>query len=352
MKSPISGNNNGSAEIFSIVLLRGIASLMVCLFHMASGDAHYLPENNWLRQVCNFGWTGVEVFFVISGFVIPYSMFVKHYTMGNFWVFLKKRIIRIEPPYLVSVAIVILLNYVSTLSPYYHGAPFNPDWSNVASHVAYFNVFTGKKWLNDVYWSLAIEFQYYLLIALTFKLIVSENRYCRIGFFAAFGASSVLLATYGMFIFAYASFFMLGILLFQYTCNIISQRECLLLGLAIIGLSLYRHGIMLTGISLATLLIMLYVKRCPNWLRFFGAISYSLYLIHIPIGGRVINLSENFIHSVSFRMVVVFVAIAVSILCAVFYYRFIEKPFKSRAASIKYDQTTPAIPATLSPSGK
>jgi peptidoglycan/LPS O-acetylase OafA/YrhL len=351
MNSPL-GKSKGSGEILSIVLLRGIASLMVCLFHMVSGNPHYLPENNWLRHIGNYGWTGVEVFFVISGFVIPYSMFVKQYAMGDFWAFLKKRIIRIEPPYLISIVLVISLNYISTLSPYYRGAPYHPDWGNIAGHVAYLNVFTGGKWLNDVYWSLAIEFQYYILIALTFRLIVAENRFLRLGFFVAFAVSSMLLPGYYQFIFAFAPYFMLGMLLFQYICKIISQTEFLLVGVALLAFSFYQQGIMLTAISLGALLIILYVNRFPSWLRFFGTISYSLYLIHIPIGGRITNLVDAFTHNTNLRIVFAFVAIAVSIICAAFYYRFIEKPFRSRAAMIKYDRPAPANPATLSPSAK
>lgn len=349
---PLSNSSKGLGEISSIVLLRGIASLMVCLFHMVSGSPNYLPENNWLRHIGSYGWTGVEVFFVISGFVIPYSMFVKQYAMGDFWAFLKKRIIRIEPPYLVSIVLVVLLNYISTLSPYYRGAPYHPDWSNIAGHVAYLNVFTGGKWLNDVYWSLAIEFQYYILIALTFRLIVAENRFLRLGFFVAFAISSLLLQAYYQFIFAFAPFFMLGILLFQYTCKIISQTEFLLVGLALFAFSFYQQGIMLTAVSLGAVLIILYVNRFPSWLRFFGAISYSLYLIHIPIGGRLVNLSENFIHNTPLRMVMAIVAIIVSVICAALYYRFIEKPFKVRAAMIKYDRPTVTEPTALSPTAK
>jgi peptidoglycan/LPS O-acetylase OafA/YrhL len=352
MKNSLWGKSKGSGEISSIVLLRGIASLMVCLFHMSVGNPQYLPANNWLRQIGSYGWTGVEVFFVISGFVIPYSMFVKQYATRDFWAFLKKRIIRIEPPYLVSIVLVISLNYISTLSPYYRGAPYHPDWGNIAGHVAYLNVFTGGKWVNDVYWSLAIEFQYYILIALTFKLIVAENRFVRLGFFVAFALSSALLPGYLQFIFTWAAFFMLGILLFQYVCKIISQWEFLIMGVAILAFSYYRHGTILTAISLGALLIILFVNRFPSWLRFFGTISYSLYLIHIPIGGRIINLSENFIHNTNLRVVLVFVGIAVSVVCAALYYRFIEKPFKSRAAMIRYDRPTLTEPTALSPTAK
>ncbi|WP_394353203.1 acyltransferase family protein [Paraflavitalea devenefica] len=79
-------------EILSIELLRGIASAMVCFFHLSAGNKHFLPEDNTMRKIGSYGWTGVEVFFVI-----PYAMFVKNYTPNNLGTFLKKRVIRIEP---------------------------------------------------------------------------------------------------------------------------------------------------------------------------------------------------------------------------------------------------------------
>ncbi|MDR3715393.1 MAG: acyltransferase family protein, partial [Puia sp.] len=96
MNSPLK-RIRSAREISSIELLRGIASAMVCYFHLARGNERYLPDTSIVRRMGDWGWTGVEIFFVISGFVIPYSMFVKNYSAGNFLAFLKKRIIRIEP---------------------------------------------------------------------------------------------------------------------------------------------------------------------------------------------------------------------------------------------------------------
>src|ERR1700759_1148473 len=102
-------------------MLRGIASLMVCYFHLARGNPRFLPDSSIVKQSASFGWSGVEVFFVISGFVIPFSMYQKKYTLSNFFVFFKKRIIRIEPPYLISVIMVVALNFLSAQSPSFRG---------------------------------------------------------------------------------------------------------------------------------------------------------------------------------------------------------------------------------------
>jgi peptidoglycan/LPS O-acetylase OafA/YrhL len=325
-----------SHDISSIGLLRGIASIMVCFFHLSRGNPRLLPDTSYVKQLGTWGWSGVEVFFIISGFVIPYSLYIKNYTNKNFGVFLKKRIIRIEPPYIFSIALVLVMNYVSTLSKYYRGAPFHIDWLNVASHIAYLNVFTGQKWLIDVYWTLAIEFQYYILIALIFKLIISEKALYRFLFFIPFMILYFQYFLGSAFIFSYAVFFMLGILLFQFFCNIINKKEFLFSLVIVFSLLLYHEGLVLALISLTTLVVISFVKKVPPFFQYLGTISYSLYLVHIPIGGRVINITETLIKNIHLREFMVFVALVVSLVASHLFYILIERRFKRLSGNVKY----------------
>lgn len=327
---------NIAKEIPSIELLRGVASAMVCFFHLTNGNVHFLPENNMMRQVGKYGWTGVEVFFVISGFVIPYAMYVKNYTTNGLFTFLKKRIIRIEPPYLISIVLVLLLNFVSTLSPYYRGAPFTIDWANLAGHVAYLNVFTGENWLNPVYWSLGIEFQYYLLIALAYSFLAGKQFIGRLLFFAVFTGLSFLPLPEGRFFFTYAGYFLAGILLFQWVCGIIANREFFILG-GFTGLLLwYQHGLGLMLLVMATLFVIIYINQVPKIFRSLGLISYSLYLIHVPIGGRITNLVETRISNIFIRECVIVIAFLVCVGVSILFYKYIEQYFKRLSGSIRY----------------
>lgn len=67
----------------SLDVLRGTAALSVCLFHFTSGNRAYLPSDDPVRTVGSFGWLGVEVFFTISGFVIPYSLDQRSYHLRD-----------------------------------------------------------------------------------------------------------------------------------------------------------------------------------------------------------------------------------------------------------------------------
>jgi peptidoglycan/LPS O-acetylase OafA/YrhL len=74
--------------------LRGLAALAVAWFHFTNGSGFVKTE--WLRASGRYGWLGVEVFFVISGFVIPYSMYCGGYRpRQHFGRFLAKRIARL-----------------------------------------------------------------------------------------------------------------------------------------------------------------------------------------------------------------------------------------------------------------
>ncbi|MDF2187071.1 acyltransferase [Paraflavitalea sp. CAU 1676] len=335
---------NAQKEIASIDLLRGIASCMVCFFHLAKGNEQFLPEGNTMRQIGSIGWTGVQVFFVISGFVIPYAMYIKQYTAASMGTFLKKRIIRIEPPYLISIVLVVCLNFVSTLSPYYRGAPFSIDWGNLLGHVAYLNIFTGDTWLNPVYWTLAIEFQYYLLIAFAYSLIVHERPLVRYLFFIAFVSLSFFPWPSGRFLFTYAPFFLSGILFFQFICGIIKAREFFVLFGATCILLGYQQTPWFSFLVLVTVAAINYVDRVPKVFRFLGLISYSLYLIHVPIGGRIINLCEARIQNVHIREAIVIISFLVCIGASYLFYRVVEVYFKKLSSSFGYRRKNNVAP--------
>lgn len=160
-------------EITSITALRGIAAMMVVLFHFTKG---YFDEDSIIRNVFRFGWTGVEVFFVISGFVIVWSMINNAYHFINFKTFILKRLVRIEPPYIISAIFIVFLSWLSALAPGFQGKFVGFDLSLILMHLGYLVRFFGETWLNPVYWSLEIEFHFYFLIALLFPLIIHSNK--------------------------------------------------------------------------------------------------------------------------------------------------------------------------------
>jgi peptidoglycan/LPS O-acetylase OafA/YrhL len=143
-----------------IELLRVTASLAVTWFHFTNGNAAFLPPGI-LKLSGVYGWLGVEIFFVISGFIIPYSMWRGHFRLQSDWLtFFKKRVVRIYPAYLLTIALIVFLWHLSSLTPGFGGEIPKFLAGDLISHLFFLNGLLGKEWLNPVFWTLAIEFQY------------------------------------------------------------------------------------------------------------------------------------------------------------------------------------------------
>src|SRR5262245_5475109 len=102
-----------STRLVFLDALRGIAALAVVIMHMASVGpfapelAQVVPAP--LMSIGARGFLGVEIFFVLSGFVIAMSIRGIRVTPRFFGNFALRRSLRLDPPYLLTIAIVITL---------------------------------------------------------------------------------------------------------------------------------------------------------------------------------------------------------------------------------------------------
>jgi len=84
-----------SSRLENIDVLRGIASLAVCWFHLTNSYA----QGSVAQLSGQYGWLGVEVFFVLSGFIIPHAMYSSNYELRSGWkIYIAKRLLRLDPP--------------------------------------------------------------------------------------------------------------------------------------------------------------------------------------------------------------------------------------------------------------
>lgn len=147
-----------------IEALRAFAALTVLVYHLiAHWDWSDFPESGplvWFRS----GWMAVDVFFVISGFVIGLSAFggVDKRGAGFRTGFLRSRLVRIVPLHYLT-----LLAYLVLIEPALRGQPDFP--ANFATHLLFIhNIFPSYAGaINGPNWSLGTEMQFYLLVALT-----------------------------------------------------------------------------------------------------------------------------------------------------------------------------------------
>jgi peptidoglycan/LPS O-acetylase OafA/YrhL len=323
-------------HVSSIDFLRGFAALMVCVFHFAYANKIYLVDTNYIKQISQFGYLGVYIFFVISGFVIPYSMFLGKYKLNYIGLFTLKRSARIWPPYICSIVLVLLLGYMATLSSYYRGVPFKINYFSLFSHLFYATDLFGFIWINPVYWTLAIEFQYYILIGVVFVFLANNKiRIQQIFVIAILCLLSYLIKNQFL-VFKFLPVFILGISIFQKHFSIIKNVEFIIIS-TIASLFIYLNfPIEVLLASLTGFFAILFLKIKLPFSSFLGDISYSIFLIHIPIGAKIINFSENFIHSDFLRTLFVFFVVAICIISAKIFYQIIEKPSIVLSKNIQY----------------
>ncbi len=327
---------NSPPQRFSVLdALRGVAALAVCAFHFTNGNETFLPEGA-LKFAGSFGWLGVEMFFVISGFIIPYALQRSGYRTANYGTFILKRIIRLDPPYLVGLAMIMALGYLSSAAPGFKGAPFEPSFIQVALHLGYVNFLFGYPWLNPVFWTLAIELQYYLLIGLLFSAVAHRSLAVRAGLFGSLAACALLVPG-GQFIFHWLFLFMLGMAAFQLRVGLVA-RGPFIAWVSLLGLGAWHiHGVPVAVTGVATALLLgLFEGEVKGPLVWFGHISYSLYLVHVPIGGRVVNLGQRYVQTMPAKLAVLTLALATSVGVAWLLWRYVERPAQEWSSRIRY----------------
>lgn len=314
--------------------LRGIAVLSVCVSHFMAANCG-LAADSFIRQVGTHGWLGVEIFFVISGFIIPYSLHRSGYQLADYPKFLLKRVLRLDPPYLLAVLLAIVVGWVAAQSSGYRGEPYQVSVPQVLLHLAYINTFFGYEWVNGVFWTLAIEFQYYLAVGLLLPLIAHRSLAVRVGLACGLGALAVLLPE-KRFIFHWLFLFMLGMLSFHWHAKLAGSRV-LGVGLVLLGAGAwFTLGPLQAAVGVATALAIALVRFQARPLVFLGMISYSLYLIHYPVGTRLMNLGGRYVSGPATSLTLVAAVLGVMVLCAWALYVWVERPAQRWSSAVKY----------------
>ena len=318
--------------------MRGLAAISVACFHLSSPFDLAIP-----RVVAAFSWLGVDIFFVISGFVIPLSLYGRDYGIAQFPAFLVRRLVRLEPPYLASIALVIVLWNISALRPSFAGMAPSYSLPQVGFHLFYLIPLTDYAWLSPVYWSLAYEFVFYIVVGLTFSTLIARRSEVTAAFLF-----TVTLFFYWLqyhlgldtYLVARVLEFGVGILLMRLVVDgpARSGVNWILLGLSIAATGLlggWGLGIA-AGVTAGIIYAFRDVQLRP-WAYVLGGCSYSLYLTHTLIGGRVVNLTRSWaMDSNAIAVALILLALATSFVFALVFAYCIERPSKRLSRSSRW----------------
>lgn len=168
------------AKLYGLDHLRAAAISFVFFFHyfILSGGQ---PE--WLPKAAKFGWTGVDLFFVLSGFLISSQLFaqIKQGRMISFQQFFLKRFFRILPAFLFTVGLYFCLPFFREKEALPSLWKFLTFTQNLGLNLKDFGTFSHA-------WSLCVEEHFYLflpiiLILLQYSKLFKKSYWIIIAFF-------------------------------------------------------------------------------------------------------------------------------------------------------------------------
>jgi peptidoglycan/LPS O-acetylase OafA/YrhL len=321
--APSSFTPKPPARILELDGVRGLAILMVLIYHYVE-----VPENGVFRYLllpAHLGWSGVDLFFVLSGFLIGGILLDHRDAQRYYKVFYARRVHRIFPIYYLMVALQLLGSAVWPMSSIF--ASRMPQWAYLFYAQNLMGDFTtGSLWIG-VTWSLAVEEQFYLIFPIVVRWL-NRRRLLRVILGCVIGAPilRILLIRQGFgFEQVYpllprrADALALGVLAAMTVRSTAArswvQRNSAVLylcfgTLAMISITLlkwttYRYvgtvGYSVLGIMYFLLIVLLLLNPLPllkavfqiRWLRWLGGISYCVYLIHQPVRAGALLLMEN-----------------------------------------------------------
>jgi peptidoglycan/LPS O-acetylase OafA/YrhL len=345
------------SRVLALDGVRGVAILCVLICH----GVNSIPlTNNFIKVVkafASFGTFGVDLFFVLSGFLITKILLHNHRANNLMRVFWARRIARIAPLYLLFLAVM----YTVCLLFIQENLPSPPWWS----YVLYLqNFFLAKgcavsSFGFDITWSLVIEEHFYLIFP--FLIAVSSKKYhlplillfCFMGIPGRLVLHPFLEHHYNLV--RLDSLYLTGridelglgaLLAFFYVRKYdlskwwLSPFTCILLWFSVGILFIFKSSDhFLTG-SAGFVTIACTVSGVSfgfrkffeiSVFRFFGRISYALYLFHTPLFWMVKNKSHGYSSIIYF-----IIAVGVSVGAASISTYFFEEPIQKKVKNVKY----------------
>ena len=324
--------------------LRGISIILVLLFHF---------EINGM----NNGFLGVDIFFVISGFLIT-QIILRDLKRGEFSFrnFYCRRIRRLFPALLTMLTIVGFLCFIFFDRLSFQKFGHSLVWTSLFSSNFWFWTETGyfapsaieKPLLHT--WSLSVEEQFYLIFPLYIFFLNKFKLSTKLQVTVILFLISISLFYYGYFFHPDATFFLLPTRMWQllagtlvalicagYNFKSLSNQNLHLLGVFLLLLSFFPQSLLSSYMppsitcSLATALLLFPIKESKvskslsfKPLVWVGLISYSLYLWHWPIWVFYKYLSfDNCDISMKFTL------LSISLLVAWLSWKFIEQPIRN-----------------------
>ena len=296
--------------------LRGFAALWVAMLHFylmkAAVFSEMLPAP--LLLFLRSGGLGVDIFFVLSGFVIAHTVRQRWITSSLIGRFVLRRSLRLDPPYWIVMAL-FLAGYCLAVGvrPVYQYW----GWQALLANMFYVHDLLGihPRGASEpfpvlgVAWTLCLEVQFYLAfvcLAALSQRIARWRPYCAGLLFGPLALFSVFRWYFrnDWHFFGLWHMFFMGVCL-HWALNKSRWKPWFWICVCLLGLlAVYKRNP--EGATAVATLCLIYIaamrKRLHcglnfRWLQYLGRISYSLYLVHLPFGTFVVSYLSARFHS-------------------------------------------------------
>lgn len=373
-KKEISLKNDPALKMLDI--LRGLAAFYVMMAHArwilwegySSGYILHPEQYNifdksimYLFSAFKYGHLAVIFFFVLSGFVIHLrqannALVNKSYSL-DFGYYLKRRIVRIYPPFIFSLILAFILDSFGKhiFPPIYTGSVdytlsflhlnTNFDFSLFIKNLFFIQKDNSELWgSNPVIWSLQMEWWFYLIYPIV--LLLNRISFLRMSLLVLIFCTTSIIA-FGFYpniifkILAYFILWWLGAALSEAYIRNYLQTKIIFSGLVCFAFipfifdlgDLYKDLIFSFGVCgiISALFYTYKYHRVSNWPKIFinlGRFSYTLYLIHFStfmfISAIYMNLNDG---KLPVKFYLMILSVGFVLFLSNFLYKIIEKPF-------------------------
>lgn len=322
---------NGNDRNGLLDLLRFAAALMVAVYHFlyrGAREGGYLDHSfGTVGDSITLGYLGVNLFFMISGFVIIWSA-----TGRDWYGFSISRLARLYPAHLVAMTITFLI------MAWWAEPPYATNLFHWLANLTMVAPFFGAPFMDGAYWSIVIELIFYAWVSIgLFSGALPRHTDAAVAAWMALVVANNLFISSRpielLFLTEYGAYFALGIMVWRISALGGSRLRLFLAGLALamtfhaaevqrldvmsrlgepataMSVALANAGIVALFLLAATLGRQ--VKAGP-WALALGGISYPLYLVHQNAGYILINLSAPAIGKWSAFALALVLSLAVS----------------------------------------
>ena len=324
------------SRVNEIDLVRFFAALSVVFFHYtfrgyAADDMSIMPYE-LLAPISKYGYLGVPLFFMISGFVILMTA-----SSGSLKKFTISRIVRLYPAFLVCCTV----TFVATLL--IGGAYYSASLSQYLINMTMFSGFVGVPSIvpsiDGVYWSLFVEIKFYALIALIllFRQIHRVQSFLILWLGITVTLEALSDSTLNsLFAVSYSAYFIAGAMFYLiYVEGFTTTRVIAIVGAWVVAIYQSWYGsrsvlslpfqeqhystdfnyYVVAGIISAFFVLMFLISirhtgfiGNRTWVA-IGGLTYPLYLIHQNIGFMVFNLAYPAVNRHILLLVTIFIMI-------------------------------------------